>query len=78
MQVQRRTIEATDQTLFGRLALLITEGFFDEPRNGNQAFVELKRRGKSTAKPNVYRELDRLAEQGFLTKQDGGIRWCRA
>jgi hypothetical protein len=37
-------------------------------------FVELQRRGQSTAKPNVYRELDKLALHGFLTKEDGGYR----
>lgn len=70
--VERRTIEASDATLYGRLACLIADGFFDEARAGNAAFVELQRRGQSTAKPNVYRELDKLTLQGFLTKEDGG------
>jgi Fe2+ or Zn2+ uptake regulation protein len=35
-------------------------------------FVELQRRGQSTAKPNVYRELDKLALHGFLTKENAG------
>ena len=36
-------------------------------RAGHAAFQEPQRRGLSSAKPNVYREADRLAELGFLT-----------
>ncbi len=42
--------------------------------NGNTAFNELKRRGVKTAKPNVYRELDALAELGFATKEPAGYQ----
>lgn len=72
--VQRRRIEASGETLFGKLAAMIAEGFFEEPRTGNAAYNELTRRGQSTAKPNVYRECDKLAAQGFLTKEDGGYQ----
>lgn len=72
--VTRRVIEATDATLYGRLAAMIAEGFFDDVRAGNAAFVEMQRRGQPTAKPNVYRELDKLAQHGFLTKEEGGYR----
>lgn len=74
VEVRRVRIEASDQTLYGRLAILVAEGYFDEPRNGNTAWNELKRRGQSSAKPNVYRELDKLASQGFLTKESGGYQ----
>jgi hypothetical protein len=70
--VQRRTIEADGSTLRGRLAALIAEDYFQEAKTGNSAFNELKRRGVGTAKPNVYRELDKLAEWGFLTKELAG------
>lgn len=74
VQILRPTIEASDSTLFGRLAALLSEGWFDQPKNGNATFVELQRRGKSTAKPNVYRECDKLAELGFLTKEAAGYQ----
>lgn len=74
VHVERRVIEGSGSTLFGRLAQLIAEGYFDEPKAGNAAYQELQRRGFSTAKPNVYREADKLALQGFLTKEDGGYR----
>lgn len=50
-------------------AALISQNFFDSGATGNSTFNELKRRGFSTAKPNVYRELDKLAELGFVTKE---------
>lgn len=70
----RETIEIDGKSLRGRLALLITKGFFDEPKVGNAAFNELKRIGHSTAKPNVYKECDRLTELGFLTKEESGYQ----
>lgn len=70
--VQRQTIDADGGSLRGALALLIAGKFFDSPQNGNAAFNELKRLGRAVAKPNVYRELDKLAEMGFVTKEDTG------
>lgn len=61
-------------SLRGRLARLIQEGWFDEARNGNAAFNELKRRGARIAKPNVYRELDKLSEWGFVTREPAGYQ----
>jgi hypothetical protein len=70
--IERQTIEANAETLRGALALLISRKFFDTPQNGNAAFNELKRLGRAVAKPNVYRELDKLAELGFVTKEETG------
>jgi len=72
--VTRRTIEADGDSLRGQVAILISEKFFDDISTGNAAFNELKRRGKSVAKPSVYRECDKLAEMGFLTKEADGYR----
>jgi len=72
VHVATTTIEVDGNTLRGRLARLIQEGYFDEVRAGNAAYQELQRKGFGTAKPNVYRELDKLAELGFVTKEDGG------
>jgi hypothetical protein len=70
--VKRVTIEADGDSLRGRLAKLIAEGFFDETIGGTSAHTELQRRGVGSAKPNVYKELDRLTSLGFLTKEQGG------
>lgn len=73
----REVVELDGKTLRGRLAGLVHEGWFDEPKVGNAAFNELKRRGVGTAKPNVYRELDGLAAMGFLTKETSGYHAVR-
>ena len=72
VKIEMPVLEVDGSTLRGGLALLIHKGFFSAPKNGNTAFNELQRLGRRTAKPNVYRELDKLAEMGFLTKEDGG------
>jgi hypothetical protein len=74
VSVAVRTTSLTDETLKGKLAKLVADGYFDKPVNGYTAFNELKRRGVSVAKPNVYRELDNLSGMGFLTKEDGGYQ----
>lgn len=74
VEVERQQVEAKGDTLFGRVAILISEGFFDEGATGNAAFEELKRRGIGSAKPNVYRECDRLTTLGFLVKTSDGYK----
>lgn len=74
VEITRHVVEVSHSTLRGRLAELISEGFFETGETGNAAYNELRRRGFSTAKPNVYRELDKLAELGFLTKEEGGFQ----
>ena len=72
---QRQVIEVSHSTLKGRLAGMIADGFFDDPVTGSAAYGELReRRGFSTSKPNVYRELDNFAEMGFVTKEEGGYK----
>ncbi|CAG0967678.1 hypothetical protein ANRL3_01289 [Anaerolineae bacterium] len=77
VEVRYETIAMTNKTLIGRLAQMIAEGFFDEPKNGQAAFNELWGRlnfPQAKAKPNVYRELDKLVALGFLTKEPAGYR----
>jgi Fe2+ or Zn2+ uptake regulation protein len=40
----------------------------------NAAYEELKRLGRRVAKPGVYRECDKLAELGFLTREADGYQ----
>jgi hypothetical protein len=74
VQIERPVLEVDGKTLRGGLALLLHKGFFSAPKNGNTTFNELQRLGRKTAKPNVYRELDNLAELGFLTKEPDGYQ----
>jgi len=74
VETERQTVSVKGDTLRGRLALLISKGFFEAPKNGNVTYNELKRIGASVARPNVYRELDKLAEMGFLTAEELGYQ----
>lgn len=58
----------------GFLAAMIVDGYFGKPMAGNAVVEELKRRGRSVHHANVYRDLNRLAEQGFLTKEGDGYQ----
>jgi hypothetical protein len=74
VRVQKQTVELDGGTLRGRLAILVSEGFFDNRSTGYSAWQELTRRGIGSAKPNVYRELDELTKMGFLLKSDEGYQ----
>jgi hypothetical protein len=74
VETERQTVSVKGDTLRGRLALLISKGFFEAPKNGNVTYNELKRIGASVARPNVYRELGKLAEMGFLTAEELGYQ----
>lgn len=73
LTIEPKVLDVDGSTLRGGLALLIHKGFFSAPKNGNTTFNELQRLGRKTARPNVYRELDNLAESGFLTKEPDGF-----
>lgn len=74
VSVERKVVQMDGSTLRGRLAQLVGEGFFNDPKTGNAAFVELQRLGfPKAAKPNVYRELDALAALGIVTKESAGF-----
>jgi hypothetical protein len=74
VRVQKQTVELDDTTLGGRLAILVSEKFFDGKASGHSAWQELEKRGIGSSKPNVYRGLDKLTEMGFLLKLDGGYQ----
>jgi hypothetical protein len=74
VRVQKQTVELDGGTLRGRLAILVSENFFNDRATGYSAWQELTRRGIGSAKPNVYRELDELTKMGFLLKSDEGYQ----
>jgi hypothetical protein len=65
--VERRVVEAAGDSLRGRLARLLKEGFFDPAVTGGQVQKELTRRGYNVSPGSLYPELDELAAMGFLT-----------
>lgn len=74
VKVERKVIQIDDNSLQGKCAILIKDGFFNEEASGHAAFLELKRRGATVAKPSVYRALDQITGMGFLTREANGYR----
>ncbi len=66
--VERKVLRVNATSLQGRLAKLIAEGFFNEPRNSKAVVEELKRRRVAATKPAVGAETEKLAKLGFLLK----------
>jgi hypothetical protein len=62
-------VEANTDTLFGKIALLVSEGFFDQTKKAFAGLTELERRGHNPGQANFYREIAKLAELGFLSKE---------
>lgn len=74
VRVQKQSVDLDGSTLRGRLAILVAENFFENLASGHSAWQELEKRGIGSSKPNVYRELDKLTEMGFLLKLVGGFQ----
>jgi len=70
VKVERQVIRANGNTLDGRVALLVHEGFFDKPKTRVDVGNELRRRGVIEKNANLKvlsPRLSSLAEKGFLT-----------
>jgi hypothetical protein len=66
---RRYVIEANDEELLGRLALLISEGFFDSPKKTEHINEEFRARGWAAqmGRPQPKNlEMAKLAEYGFI------------
>jgi hypothetical protein len=73
ISVQRHVIEADQDSLRGRIGMLIHADFFEKARNANSVHLELAKRGFRAAKPNVYAEMGNLASMGFFRmEKDAG------
>lgn len=58
----------------GFIAGMVADGYFEQPVTAASIVNELKRRGRSVHHTNVYRDLNKLAEQGFLTIEGNGYQ----
>jgi hypothetical protein len=68
--VQRVTVELDGATPQGRIARLIADGFFAEPRAPGQVQAELARRGKDPG-PRIVDGIRSLSEMGFFLVGSG-------
>lgn len=70
VRIQRQTIDVDGDTLRGRIAQLMSEGFFDQPIGPGTVITELMRRGAGAdVKFNVSKELQTLSSMGFLFRE---------
>jgi hypothetical protein len=66
---RRYVLEMNDEDLMGRLALLLSEGFFDSPKKAEHINEEFRARGwaAQTGRPSPKNlEMAKLAEYGFI------------
>jgi hypothetical protein len=68
VQTQRRTVTMNDDTIKGRLAMLISEGWLDQARGGSDVYKEMIRRGLAPKTPSirVYEALSDFRSMGFF------------
>lgn len=74
VKIERQTIEMDDLSIIGRIARLLHDGYFKQPKNGPMVQKELKRRGCDQPTTNLYKPLNRLTEMGFLTLEPDGFQ----
>jgi hypothetical protein len=72
VEVARATVKAEGDSVMGRVAMLIHDGWFATARTGPMVQKEMERRGCKQPTTNLYRACDKLAEMGFLTKEAEG------
>jgi len=69
VRVKRRIIEMDGETVEGMIAVLLSEGFFDDTKTGATVVTELRRRGLTFGDATPYKRLGEIAAQGFLTRE---------
>ena len=77
VQIERPVVTADTKTLFGRMAQLVSEGFFNEVQGSRIATAEAVRRGwchPKTPFMRVQDPLDKLTAMGFLTREAEGYK----
>ena len=77
VELKRHTIKISDDGMDGRIARLISEKFFDAPKDAITVTKEFKRRGwLGTKTPNsqAIGPLDKIAALGFLTREASGYQ----
>ena len=74
VQVQRETVTVNNNKWLGRVAGMITEGYFDSPRKAGEVFREAARRGMPGVAPRADEACKSLLLMGFLTREDEGFK----
>lgn len=67
--LKRKTIEMDGSSVVGTIAILISEGFFDQTITAQKVISELRRRGLSFKDGTARDRCADIAQMGFLTKE---------
>jgi hypothetical protein len=78
VKVERTTIEADGKSLFGRIALLVRNGFLDQPVTNSVIAKELGRIGAQTHPARTKEALAKLQQLGFVTSEGDGYQAVNA
>lgn len=78
LTIERPRVDWDAGSLAGRIALLVSEGFFKSPKAHVPILAECKRRQwvdqNSKGGAILYNQLNKLAEMGFLTVESDGYQ----
>lgn len=74
VKVERQTVDMDDSTIIGKIARLLHDGYFKQPKIVPTVQKELKRRGCDQPTRNLYKPLNQLAKMGFLTLEPYGFQ----
>lgn len=72
--ITRKTITLDEFSLKGRIARLLSEGFFREPKGPSAIRSALKRTGPDANTANIGRSMDDFTRDGFTTDEGNGYR----
>ncbi len=70
--VTRKTLTMEEDSLKGRMAILLKNGFFSSQRGPSSVRTELRRTGADANTANISRALNEFKALGFLVGEDGG------
>ena len=73
VEVRRQTVTADGDSWVGRVAQLLAEGFFDEPKKTGVVFAEAARRGAKGIPARADEAVKKLFAMGFLTREADGF-----
>jgi hypothetical protein len=74
VEIKRPVIDASPDSLRGRLAILIANGFFDKGVSGYAVQKEGERAAFTVSPGSLYPALNELAQLGFLSIEDPGAK----
>lgn len=74
MTITRKTVTLDEFSLKGRIARLLKEGFFGEPKTPSMIRTALKRTGPDCNTANIGRAMDDYTREGFTTDEGSGYR----